>query len=46
MEQLNSDYIFDPCFVIRPDGSMHLREISIIPNPEKPNNSEKEETNV
>ena len=29
------NYIFDPCWVTRPDGSMYIREISLIPNPEK-----------
>lgn len=29
------NYIFDPSYVIRPDGSLYIREVSIIPNPEK-----------
>lgn len=29
------NYIFDPSYVVRPDGSLYLREVSIIPNPEK-----------
>ena len=32
------NYIFDPCWVMRPDGSMWLREISVIPDPMKGDN--------
>lgn len=29
------NYILDPSWIVRPDGSLYLREISIIPNPKK-----------
>ena len=31
----NDNYILDPSWIVRPDGSLWLREVSLIPNPEK-----------
>lgn len=36
------NYIFDPCWVIEPDGRMWIREISLIRNPNKTTKVEEE----
>jgi hypothetical protein len=33
--KLEENYILDPCWEIRSDGNMRLREVSLIPNPRK-----------
>ena len=33
MNAAEPDYIFDPCWVIEPDGRIWLREVSLIRNP-------------
>lgn len=33
--KLEENYILDPCWEIRSDGTMRLREVSLIPNPRK-----------
>lgn len=35
------DYIIDPCFAIRPDGSIYILEVSLIRNPNKGDTYEK-----
>ena len=35
LEAMEENYILDPCWEIRADGSLRLREVSIIPNPMK-----------
>lgn len=40
------DYIFDPCWVIEPDGRIWLREVSVIRNPNKIQQTEKETPNA
>ena len=35
LEAMEESSVLDPCWVMRPDGSAYLREVSLIPKPKK-----------